>query len=226
MVGREALGSVYSGPCSPPEWGGVTLQHGGAATLQAGPPAGCVCVFCVSACSAVPRPIPRRWWVHRARPHPGGGLRPPWPGEERLETPLGPGAEPGRKVPLTPAAGGRQRGPVSSVWEREATTSGHEIVSSVPPGRDGVAREATGAQPGVTARPPPPPRPGLSVGQTGVALRSHDPQPSARLWGWGDGHPVRGEPMAPASPWQRGTVPGVAVVHTPCAQSCPSEDRT
>lgn len=108
--------------------------------------------------SAVPRPIPRRWWVHRARPHPGGGLRPPWPGEERLETPLGPGAEPGRKVPLTPAAGGRQRGPVSSVWEREAPTSGHEIVSSVPPGRDGAAREATGAQPEVTARPPWPQR--------------------------------------------------------------------
>ena len=48
---------------------------------------------------------------------------------------------------------------MSSVWEREATTSGHEIVSLVPPGRDGVAREATGAQPGVTARPAPHPAP-------------------------------------------------------------------
>ena len=48
---------------------------------------------------------------------------------------------------------------MSSVWEREATTSGHEVVSSVPPGRDGVAREATGAQPEVAVAPPPPPPP-------------------------------------------------------------------
>lgn len=132
--------------------------------------------------------------------------------------PAGPGSRAWEKSPIDTAAGGRQRGPVSSVWEREATTSGHEIVSSVPPGRDGVAREATGAQPEVAAAPPcPRPRP-QSVGQTGVALRSPSPQPSAHLWGQGDGHPVRGEPMAPASPRPRGTVLGGCGPHTVCPE--------
>ena len=31
--------------------------------------------------------------------------------------------------------------------------------------------------------------------------------------------------MAPAPLWPRGTVPGVAVVHTPCAQSCPVQGQ-
>ena len=94
-LARETICGWEGGPCPPPEWEGVTLCSaetcGGPQpprTLLPGP--------------AAPRPIPRRWWVHRARPHPGGELRPPWPGEERLETPLGLGAEPGRKVPLTP----------------------------------------------------------------------------------------------------------------------------
>lgn len=98
---------------------------------RAGPPSSHICGFCVSA----------RAWLCPG-PSPEGGrftekpqprwAEAPWPGEEHLETPLGPGAEPGRKVPLTPLAGVRQRAPVSSVWERAAATSSHEIVSSVP----------------------------------------------------------------------------------------------
>lgn len=58
-----------------------------------------------------------------------GGLRSPDLKKGILETLLCQGAEPGRKAPLTPRGfrEGRQRGPVSSAWERAAATTGHEI---------------------------------------------------------------------------------------------------
>lgn len=60
-----------------------------------------------------------------------GGLRSLDLKKDILETLLSLGAEPGRKVPLTAhrLREGRQRGPVSSVWECAAATTGHEIGS-------------------------------------------------------------------------------------------------
>lgn len=92
------------------------------------------CVFSVHLLGpAMPRAI-HPWKVVRSQTGPGE-LRPlVW--SRASGDPAGPGTEPGRKVLLTPPAGvrvGRQRGPVSSVWERAAATTGHEIGSSGAP---------------------------------------------------------------------------------------------
>lgn len=94
---------------------------------------------------ALHRAIPRRWWVHRQAPAQVGSGPLVW--RRASGDSAGQGAEPQRKVPLTPSAGvmvGRQRGPVSSVWELAAITTGHEIGSLGAPGRDHVVGVATG----------------------------------------------------------------------------------
>lgn len=109
--------------------------------------------MCVFRGPAMPRAVPRSWCIHRQAQVGSGPLV--WGGH--LETLLGPGTEPGRKVSLTPSAGvrvGRQRGPVSSVWERVAATMGHEIGSSGAPQQGPCGYSGLGAGPEVTAAPP------------------------------------------------------------------------
>lgn len=112
---------------------------------------------------AMLRAVPGRWWLHRKAPP--RWARGPWSRGGHLEALLGAGAEPARKVPLTPSSGvgaGRQRGPVRSVWEHTATTTGHEIGSSgATPPRGRVSGVATGSQPERGRSPPHPASPGV-----------------------------------------------------------------
>lgn len=77
---------------------------------------------------------PQRVVGSRTGPRPGGLGPLAW--RRASGDPAGPGSRAWEKSPIDTRGGRqgcRQRGPVSSVWEHEAATSGHEIVSSVPP---------------------------------------------------------------------------------------------
>lgn len=139
---------------------------------------------------AMLRAVPGRWWLHRKAPP--RWARGPWSRGGHLEALLGAGAEPARKVPLTPSSGvgaGRQRGPVRSVWEHTATTTGHEIGSSGATPPRGVClewpRDPSLSEVGAL---PTQPRPECGPGWSPRAWR-----PALRLWQqppWPRGAPV------------------------------------